>query len=399
MENQEIRHDSSLWIEKFTNAKNEMKYDEIRELRKMVMSQTINCCEQKGYIFGDRLVEFCQEPNLLAEFLLFEKSTELKCESEIYSKTELCIYCGDCLEIAIKLKTELKYHPVVLNMASEKSPGGGYKYGAGAQEENIFRRSNYYQSLATPDNKKNKYPLDQFTGIYSPSVLVFRDTENNGYAFLPVPVEMSIIAMSAVNKPKLEGDRLSKENADTTKQKIRIILHIALTNKHDSIILSALGCGAYKNPPLHIAELFKEVLNEDKFLRKFKVIVFAIFDDMNSHKEHNPDGNYRPFLETFENNRPDFIKVDEKNISKNGSILIQKKEDPDFIPNIQNQLDPRPKDCCGIIFLGSDSCILPPVEYARSIMEYFSLQFANNILCCKSNLLFINSDDVEVVLP
>lgn len=48
-----------------------------------------------------------------------------------------------------------------------------------------------------------------------------------------------------------------------------------------------------------MAELFNEVFNEDEFLKKIKVIIFAIIDDHNANKEHNPHGNLLPFMETF----------------------------------------------------------------------------------------------------
>src|SRR5581483_11338686 len=51
---------------------------------------------------------------------------------------------GDCLSHALRLKKE-GYNPVVLNMANAEVPGGGYLYGSGAQEENLFRRTNLFQ--------------------------------------------------------------------------------------------------------------------------------------------------------------------------------------------------------------------------------------------------------------
>ena len=47
----------------------------------------------------------------------------------------------DCLDAVLALKDE-GYNPVLLNMANAYRAGGGWRTGAGAQEENIFRRSN-----------------------------------------------------------------------------------------------------------------------------------------------------------------------------------------------------------------------------------------------------------------
>jgi uncharacterized protein (TIGR02452 family) len=220
------------------------------------------------------------------------------------------------LDVALKLK-KLGFFPVVLNMASYKSPGGGYKYGAGAQEENLFRRSNYYLSLGDNNQKdlkrSQKYPIDPFNAIYSPSVTVFRDTEKNGYAFLPNPMDMSFIAMPAYNKPPLQNNNsMTEEYAKNTKQKMRIIFHVALENKHDVVVLSAMGCGAYKNPPRQIANLFREVLSEPAFRGRFRAVIFAIFDDGNTGLAHNPEGNFEPFDQTFETFGAHFIKMDWK---------------------------------------------------------------------------------------
>lgn len=76
-------------------------------------------------------------------------------------------------------------------------------------------------------------------------------------------------------------------------------MRIAAIHNHDSIVLSAFGCGAFRNPPKHMAELFHSVFLEKEFLNKFNNIVFAIISDHNSGKEHNPEGNFLPFEREF----------------------------------------------------------------------------------------------------
>lgn len=53
----------------------------------------------------------------------------------------------------------------------------------------------------------------------------------------------------------------------------------------------------YSNPPGHLAELFASVLPE---YPQYRHISFAIFDDHNANKTHNPHGNVKPFRDVFE---------------------------------------------------------------------------------------------------
>jgi hypothetical protein len=49
-----------------------------------------------------------------------------------------------------------------------------------------------------------------------------------------------------------------------------------------------------------MAKIFREVFMEKEFKNKFKSVVFAIYEDHNSGKTHNPNGNVLPFLEVFD---------------------------------------------------------------------------------------------------
>ena len=180
--------------------------------------------------------------------------------------------------------------------------GGGYLGGAGAQEENLFRRTNYVQHLADPNKEFDpdrswSYRLLEFCSIYSTNVQIFRASEAKGYAFLAEPVAMSFLAVSAYPSPKLTGDKrkLIPEIAEKTKRKIRIMLAAGLSHGHDSLVLSALGCGAFRNPARHMAQLFKIVLQEEQFINSYKHISFSILDDHNARGE----GNYKPFCDVF----------------------------------------------------------------------------------------------------
>lgn len=97
----------------------------------------------------------------------------------------------------------------------------------------------------------------------------------------------------------------AKRLAPAEEQLLRLKIHTLLTACRDNgathLVLSALGCGAFRNPPDHVAELFKDALSpaSGMFRGCFKKVVFAIFDDHNAGKKHNPEGNFLPFERCF----------------------------------------------------------------------------------------------------
>lgn len=58
---------------------------------------------------------------------------------------------------------------------------------------------------------------------------------------------------------------IANHHVEPIKNKIRTIFRIGLIHGHDSLVLGALGCGAFRNPPRHVAQLFHEVMEELEF--------------------------------------------------------------------------------------------------------------------------------------
>jgi uncharacterized protein (TIGR02452 family) len=198
--------------------------------------------------------------------------------------TIIKVHAGDTLDVALELQND-GHNPCVLNFASHSRPGGGWLTGARAQEEELFIRSAYDLSLSDPtkvDRDRHwHYPIPEKGGIYSPDVFVFRDNESNKYAVWDWKKcrYVNFVAVAALRNPKTENNRLNRRDTYVTKEKIKTILRIALLHNHDCMLLGAFGCGAFRNPPQHMAELFNQVINMREFRGQFKRIDFAILDD------------------------------------------------------------------------------------------------------------------------
>jgi uncharacterized protein (TIGR02452 family) len=297
------------WKKQFENASKQKTG--FNELRADIFQNTIKMVKNGGYYVDDNLVNI---PNNLSteNTEYFTAPDKLKDNGEY--KTEYSVINADCLETA-EILVKAGLNPCVLNLASRQNPGGGVRNGAGAQEENLFRRTNLFLSLYqfAPyadeygiKKHEKSYPLDRDTGgIYSGDITVFRGSEKNGYCLLKKPFIVSFVTVPAIRSPELierNGKLYIADNlVEPAKEKIRTIFRITGKYKHDSLVLGAFGCGAFANPPNHIAELFKEVFLEKEFINRFKFIVFSIYEDHNSNKHHNPNGNVLPFLEVFDN--------------------------------------------------------------------------------------------------
>lgn len=289
-------------------AGNQVVYDKIRALRIKEFCNTVELVNQGYYITEAGAKRcFCNPSAMVSGTVFYEREFRVKCPFVGHAAIE--VWNEDCLAVGIKLVAE-GYNPAILNMASRRNPGGGVINGAGAQEETLFRRTNLFQSLyqfAPYANQygvrksPKQYPLDRnYGGIYTPGATIFRESEARGYKLMDEPVRMSFISVAGMNRPDLTpSGMIAPWLVEPVKNKMRTILRIGLRHGHDSLVLGALGCGAFRNPPAHVARLFHEVFEEPEFKDKYRFIVFAILDDHNTHKAHNPHGNFVPFAEEF----------------------------------------------------------------------------------------------------
>jgi len=226
-------------------------------------------------------------------------------QSKIGGNCKVYTRNADCLQVAEEFVRQGK-RVAVLNMANQKTPGGGWRSGSGAQEENLHRRTNLFSHLSHLNG--SLYPLPDFGALLSRDVVVVRGPEDLGYPFLSSPFCVDVITIAADRKPgvirkKINGEmqtRYTPTYEERMEQKIECIFDVVMRHQIPCVVLSAFGCGAYKNPPIHVAEIFHRVL-----LRRLDVrslccaVVFAVIDDHNSGKNHNPCGNYAPFAAMF----------------------------------------------------------------------------------------------------
>lgn len=216
----------------------------------------------------------------------------------------------DSFNAAITLassKTPASGRVAVLNMASNISPGGGWRKGARAQEEALCYRSSLYLSL-----HKRYYPWKQRQGIYTPDVVIIRSDMASGHKLLMPDVKaedlpvVSVLSIAALRRPPVDNIKIDTPNGtvdrvvyskpsdrELTKIKMRLCLRMAARRGHGLLVLGALGCGAFRNPPKEVANCWLEVLRENEFRGGWwEEIWFAVFDKRN-------EGNLEVFEEVL----------------------------------------------------------------------------------------------------
>ncbi|MCD7772165.1 MAG: TIGR02452 family protein [Oscillospiraceae bacterium] len=214
----------------------------------------------------------------------------------------------DALVLASRRYIEMKnagdFSPkvMVLNLASATEPGGHTRKGAGAQEEDLCRRSSLLMSLES-DNAKKYYDYNNSskTHMGSDGIVMSHNVEvikNRSCETLVKPFEITVMTCSApMIRMGLEG-MSQDEYEEMLGTRIRGMLTVAATEKYRHLILGAFGCGVYGNDAKTVAKLFHEAITAFSYAGK---PAEALFDSIDFAVMCKPekDYNYNEFCKYF----------------------------------------------------------------------------------------------------
>ncbi len=163
----------------------------------------------------------------------------------------------------------------VLNFASYKNPGGQFLSGSNAQEECLCHESFLYNVLEKLPhyyewncNHKNR-ALYTNRALYSSNVVFERNGETCN-------CDVLTCAAPNWNTARKYGMATAQENNKVLIERILFVLNIAASQKVDTLILGAFGCGVFAQNPEVVARVFKYYLKSTH--QCFSKVIFAIPD-------------------------------------------------------------------------------------------------------------------------
>lgn len=174
----------------------------------------------------------------------------------------------------------------VLNFASFTNPGGRYLDGSSAQAEALCEHSTLFNVLRKCEDYYKQNNREKNRGLYKNRLLY---TPN---VIFDDEVECDVVTCAAPNYSLAlrYGNFSDEENTVALRERIEMILNAADTEKVDTFILGAFGCGVFKQDAAEVAMLFAKNLVSGGY--GFKRVVFAVPKGLNSY-------NYDEFNKLF----------------------------------------------------------------------------------------------------
>ncbi|KAF2767695.1 hypothetical protein EJ03DRAFT_328887 [Teratosphaeria nubilosa] len=192
----------------------------------------------------------------------------------------------------------------ILSMASPWRPGGGFLDGANSQEEFICHRTTAYPSL-----RDSFYPLPDVGGIYTPDVMVFRDTTPDANDLHTRDrYFVDVITAAAFQFPDVRRGRSDEglagicscgmsycdRDRELVTRKMKAVMRIAQGKGAKKVVLGAWGCAALGNPVKDVAKLWRQVVAGSPRQRRpnpeqwhgIEEVIFAVPDPLMMREFH-----------------------------------------------------------------------------------------------------------------
>lgn len=243
-----------------------------REINKNVMDNTMELCGKM-----DSLKKSIDN-SIKNEYLVYQ--SEAFNAGEIKKNPEMKVFVSKkrTFEAAEAYKSK---KVCCLDFANYYSMGGA-PWSAGAQEESMCRISTLYPCLYAQKNdyyekhflEEEKGEIDDMGGhdlIYIPGVTVFKTDESIPQLKDEDTWFNTDVIVSAA--PELFDDYDEEQYRKVMTERIRRILDLAAKEKVEVLILGAFGCGAFKNPPEVVADIFANLIKN----YNFETVEFAVF--------------------------------------------------------------------------------------------------------------------------
>ncbi len=224
---------------------------------------------------------------------------------------EVRVYAGDWGEVSAALSREHGETFAVLNMANAFVAGGAYIEGAIAQEENMFRRTDCHFAVDDGELAADRHHYTPamtallsaeggrvYLDVARPRVCLRgpedRAAADLGYRWLTDDEIFQFYELRAAAVDLGDGRPYDHEEM---RHRIRAQLDTLRDAGLRYAVLSAFGCGAFRNPAPRVAELYRDELERAR--GDFACVAFAVF-----HAGYGPD-NYTPFRQALEPLSPD----------------------------------------------------------------------------------------------
>ena len=245
---------------------------DFRQINEAVMNNTIELCEKLN------VLKAAISNSIEKEYIVYQED-KIKLDS-LAANNNMKIFVSKerTFEAAEKYKNK---KVCWLDFANNHNVGGA-PWRAGAQEESMCRVSTLYPCINAKkqefyEKHRREYEnriIDDMGSddlIYVPDVVVFKtDTnfpelkdENNWF-------KTDVIVSAA---PQLDRDFDAKEYRRIMEPRIKKVLDVAAKENVEVLILGAFGCGAFRNPPEIVANIFNSLIRN----YNFEIVEFAVY--------------------------------------------------------------------------------------------------------------------------